>query len=89
MCEAAVVAGLRILPHTGNDAAIYFDPVEANQQVVYFNATDYAGPVRRMIAFILDQLTILFLLIVMLAGSVYPFPPDVKARLAATEDRAE
>jgi len=63
--------------------------VEANQQVVYFNAGDYAGPVRRMISFILDQLAILALLMGMMAGSVLPMPPDVKERLAAAQNKGE
>lgn len=63
--------------------------MEENKQVVYFHAREYAGPVRRMIAFILDQLTILFLLFAMMAGSAYPMPREVTDRLTATQDKAE
>lgn len=72
----------------GSAHAIYSDSVEATQQVVYFHPRDYAGPVRRMISFIIDLLFIIFLLMFLLAGAAYPFPPDVKDRMNAAPDTA-
>ncbi len=62
--------------------------VADHQHVVYFHQTDYAGPVRRMISFIIDLLFIIFLLMFLEIGAGYPFPPDVQERMKAAPDTA-
>ena len=63
--------------------------MDANKRVVYFHAEDYAGPVRRMVSFVIDQSLMLLLAMVLLAGAVLPRPPEVARQIEAAKDKSE